>query len=371
MASPFTEALSTLNDRALRRLLGARAYLRGYDYVRRHAVENIVVEDAGARGHVRGTDAEPYKVTLQLTPNGFTSSCTCPAFASSNGGHCKHVAALLIALRDQARGAQPRPAAAPPAANGVHYTVHGGTVHVAGVDGEGRRSKRARARAMKAAHHAALSARGFVPTGSGVDAWLPEAMPPAPKHIEYRLQVKQLGHGTNAPGALTITLLDPDARVPLLPSALLVAQDQHPTPDRDAIRLLARFENQGPRRVGIDVRVEDASDLLPLLRGRRVIVEPQMMELRFGDEPLRPRFDLELSADGTQILVRTSFQRQGDSRRFTTTSGVAGSREVQVGTSTRRKAGLGRSIDAYRPPPSGGCSACPPSPNRWNGCPSS
>ncbi len=326
LASPFTEALSTLNDRALRRLLGARAYLRGYDYVRRHAVDGIVVEDVGARGHVRGTDADPYNVSLQLTPNGFSSSCTCPAFASSNGGHCKHVAALLIALRDQARGAQRRspPPPQPAASNGVHYTVHGGTVHVAGVDGEGRRSKRARARAMKAAHHSAQPVRGLLPpTGTGVDAWLPEPMPPAPKQIEYRLQVKQVGHAPGAAGGgLTITLINPEARVPLLPSALLVAQDQHPTPDRDAIRLLAKFENQGPRRVGIDVRGEDASDLLPLLKGRRVIVEPQMMELRFGDEPLRPRFDLELSQDGSQIVVRTSFQRQGDPRRFTTTSGA-------------------------------------------------
>jgi superfamily II DNA or RNA helicase len=322
LASPFNEALSTLNDRALRRLLGARAYLRGYDYVRRRAVDDIVVEDAGARGHVRGNEAEPYRVSLQLTPSGFTSSCTCPAFASSNGGHCKHVAALLIALRDQARGAQQQ-RQAQPASNGVHYTVHGGTVHVAGVEGEGRRSKRARARAMKAAQHAALSVRGFTPSGSGVDAWLPEPLPPQPKHIEYRIQVKPVGHGSaGAGGALTITLLDPDARVPLLPSTLVVGQDQQPTPDRDAIRFLARFENQGPRRVGIDVRGEDASDLLPLLKGRRVIVEPQMMELRFGDEPLRPRFDLELSPDGAQILVKTSFQRQGDPRKFTMSSGA-------------------------------------------------
>jgi superfamily II DNA or RNA helicase len=298
--------------------------LRGYDYVRRHAVDNIVVEDAGARGQVRGTDVEPYQVTLQLSPTGFTSGCTCPAFASSNGGHCKHVAALLIALRDQARSSQPRPAPPPaaPASNGVHYSVHGGTVHVAGLDGEGRRSKRARARALKAAHHAALSVRAPVATGTGVDAWLPEPMPPAPKQIEYRLQVKPLGHGPNGASVLTITLLDPDARALLLPSALLGGQDQHPTPDRDAIRLLARFENQGPRRVGIDVRGEDASELLPLLKGRRVIVEPQMMELRFGDEPLRPRFDLELAGEGTQILVRTSFQRPGDPRRFTTATGA-------------------------------------------------
>jgi superfamily II DNA or RNA helicase len=147
-----------------------------------------------------------------------------------------------------------------------------------------------------------------------VDAWLPEPMPPVPKQIEFRMGVK--------PGVLTITLLDPNARTPLLPSALLMAQDQSPTPDREAVRLLARFENEGPRRVGIEVRGEDASELLPLLKGRRVIVEPQMMELRFGDEPLRPRFDLELSQDGTQILVRSSFQRPGDPRRFTVSQGA-------------------------------------------------
>ena len=327
LASPFTEALSSLNDRALRRLLGARAYLRGYDYVRRHAVEDVVIEDASARGQVRGTDSVPNRVGLQLTPAGFSSDCTCPAFASSNGGHCKHVAALLIALRDQARGSQPRPAQPqqPAASNGVHYSVHGGTVHVAGVEGEGRRSKRSRNRGLKGAGgpNAPPPPRGLPSTGvTGADAWLPEPMPPPPKQIEYRMQVKPVGHGGGVGGALTITLLDPNARVPLLPSTLLLSQDQHPTPDRDAIRALARLENQGPRRVGIDVRGEDASDLLPLLKGRRVIVEPQMMELRFGDEPLRPRFDLELSHDGTQILVRASFQRQGDPRKFTTTSGA-------------------------------------------------
>src|SRR5262249_54862232 len=139
-------------------------------------------------------------------------------------------------------------------------------------------------------------------------------MPPTPKMIEYRLQAR--------PGALTITLLDPEARTPLLPSALLAQQAQTPTADRDAIRLLARFENEGPRRVGIEVRGEDAADLLPLLKGRRVIVEPQMMELRFGEESLRPRFDLELSSDGGQVLVKSSFMRPGDPRKFTMAQGA-------------------------------------------------
>lgn len=334
MPTPFSDAISTLNDRALRRLLGARAFLRGYDYVRRHAVDQIAIEDASARGHVRGTDPTPYSVSVNLTPSGISSECSCPAFSKING-HCKHVAALLIALRDQARGSQPRPAAPQlPMAhaheggvvtNGMTYSASlDGPLDPRGGGGGGRRGKRARQRAMKAAHAEAVAvARAAQSTGTGVDAWLPEPMPPFPKAIEYRLQVRPSSHGgPDGRGSLTITLLDPNARTPLLPSALLLAQDQTPTADREAIRLLARFENEGPRRVGIEVRGEDASDLLPLLKGRRVIVEPQMMELRFGDEPLRPRFDLELSQDGSQVVVKSSFMRPGDPRKFSTAQGA-------------------------------------------------
>src|SRR5262249_26662008 len=148
---------------------------------------------------------------------------------------------------------------------------------------------------------------------TGVDAWIAEPMPPAPKSVEYRMQVR--------PGALTVSILDPDARMPLSASALLAFQAQRPTADRDALRVLSRLEAEGPRRVGVEGRGEDGGDLLPFLKGRRVILEPQMMELRFGDEPLRPRFDLELSQDGQNVLVKASFQRAGDPRKFTTQQG--------------------------------------------------
>ena len=154
--------------------------------------------------------------------------------------------------------------------------------------------------------------RGRLST-NGVDAWIAEAMPPAPKQIEYRMQVR--------PSMLTISLLDPDARMPLSASALLAFQAQRPTPDRDALRILARHETDGQRRVGIEIRGEDAADLLPHLKGRRVILEPQMMELRFGDDPIRPRFDLELSPDGQQVLVKSSFMRAGDPRKFSMNQG--------------------------------------------------
>jgi superfamily II DNA or RNA helicase len=206
------------------------------------------------------------------------------------------------------------------------------------MSGGGRRGRRRRAKlaAAAAAQGRPLSGAGgdqraWSPrpggTSTGVDAWLPEAMPPVPKQIEYRMQVR--------PGQLTITLLDPTSqatahvsqagqpvRAAISPSSLLPSLSQTPTPDRDAIRLLARFEAESPRRGSIDVRGEDASDLLPLLKGRRVIIEPQMMELRFGDEPLRPRFDLELGPEGTQVIVKSSFYRPGDPRKFTVAQGA-------------------------------------------------
>jgi hypothetical protein len=192
-------------------------------------------------------------VKLQVTPSGFTSECSCPAFPKING-HCKHVAALLIALRDQVRPKQPRPenqngaragdggggggggglGAPPPSgpslggghgthsSHGGHGGGHGG--HLGGdMDAMGG-SRRARRRARKlAAQRMGGGGGGGAPmlqggrpgytvdgrherggSTNGVDAWLPEPMPPAPKTIEYRMQVR--------PGALSISLLDRRSR---------------------------------------------------------------------------------------------------------------------------------------------------------------
>jgi len=371
LPSPFSEAISALSDRTLRRLLGARAFLRGYDYVRRRAVNDLTVGEASAEGRVKGTEAEPYRVSLRLTPEGFASECTCPPFSTIHG-HCKHVAAVLIALREQSRGARgpsaerdgagPEPRGQDSRA-GAGHSGHGasGSGVSAGLrdgasaggsqngygsasfmeqegSGGGRRGRRGRAaRALKLAAAArggnVVGVRGVTGSGgvaTGVEAWLPEPMPPMPKVIEYRLQVKTAGQGAGGAGgvggSLTVMLLDPSApggRTVLSPTQLLPLQGQTPTADREAIRLLARLEADGPRRgQGIEIRGEEASDFLPLLKGRRVILEPQMMELRFGDEPLRPRFDLELSSDGTQILVKSCFMRPGDPRKFTTAQGA-------------------------------------------------
>ena len=110
----IADALSTLSDRGLRRLLGARTFLRGLDYEKRRVVESVTINDSSATGRVKGSDPEPYETTIKLGGEGITSLCTCPAFKKT-GQHCKHVAALLITVRNQARSQLPRrPDHAPP-----------------------------------------------------------------------------------------------------------------------------------------------------------------------------------------------------------------------------------------------------------------
>ncbi|HEY4116701.1 MAG TPA: SNF2 helicase associated domain-containing protein, partial [Byssovorax sp.] len=319
---PISDQLSTLSDRGLRRLLGARTFLRGLEYFRRRAVDDISIRDGVATGTVRASDSEPYTVSVELTPAGIKSHCTCPAFAKG-GQHCKHVAALLISVRDQARALSPRhdpPAAAPQ----MPQTAHAGGELLKRVRRRDRRGLRPSSPPMAASSSVAAMGPPGSPVGlsapqhdatarqTGIGAWLPPEGISGARRVEFRLHVRQ--------GALTVTVLDADARVPILPSQALAWQSLYPTPDRDALRVLARFETGNPRHPAVDVRGEDVAEVLPLLEGQRVLLEPALMQLRFGEDSLRPRFDLEL-VSGDTIIVKASFERQNDKRKFSLLSG--------------------------------------------------
>ena len=76
MSTPISDALSTLSDRGLRRLLGARTFLRGLEYFRRRVVEDVTIGEMSATGTVRAADADPYQVVVDLTPDGIQSRYT-------------------------------------------------------------------------------------------------------------------------------------------------------------------------------------------------------------------------------------------------------------------------------------------------------
>jgi superfamily II DNA or RNA helicase len=321
---PISDALSTLSDRGLRRLLGARTFLRGLEYFRRRVVEDITINEMTASGTVRASDSEPYPVTVELTPDGIKSQCSCPAYAKG-GQHCKHVAALLISVRDQARGSQPR-RDPPPVPNVLPQTAHAGGGDL--LKRVRRRDRRGRVTpppsvgpsAGVAAHGppgspvtlAAVPQFDATARQTGIGAWLPPEGMTGARRVEFRLHVRQ--------GALTVTVLDAEARVPVLPSAALAWQALYPTPDRDALRVLARFESGNPRHPAVDVRGEDVAELLPLLEHSKVLLEPALKQLRFSEDLLKPRFDLE-TVGGDTIIVKASFERQTDKRRFSLLSG--------------------------------------------------
>ena len=335
---PISDALSTLSDRGLRRLLGARTFLRGLEYFRRRVVEDITINEMTASGTVRASDSEPYPVLVELTPDGIKSQCNCPAYAKG-GQHCKHVAALLISVRDQARGTAPRPNP-PPMPALLPQTAHAGGGGDAPSKRLRRRDRRGRVQPAStmgamggppSAPHSqsssqssdrgdsrvttaftAVTAQDATARQTGLGAWLPPEGSKGGGRVEFRLHVRLDG--------ITVTVLDTEKRTPVLPSQVLNLQALFPTPDRDALRLLARFESGNPRHPAVDLRGEDVADLLPLLEGQRVLLEPSLMQLRFGDEPLKPRFDLEL-VGGDTIIVKVSFERAGDKRRFSLLQG--------------------------------------------------
>src|SRR5687768_6480028 len=316
--SAISDALSTLSDRGLRRLLGARTFLRGLDYEKRRVVENVDVDDAIAQGKVKGSDPDPYSVTIRLGGEGITSHCTCPAFQKT-GQHCKHVAALLITVRNRARAQLPRhPPQAPaqPPQQHSHQQGQGNQAQV--LDGSKASRRRDRRRRAQAQQPPPPTTHYTPPTpdasarSTGIGAWLAPEGAVRTLQLEFRVHVRQ--------GGLTVTVLDVDNRIPLLPSVALTWQALSPTPDRGALRVLARFESGNPRHPAVDIRGEDAAELLPMLRDRRVLLEPALMQLRYVDEPLRPRFDLEMVGADT-IVAKVVFERNADSRRFQLMSG--------------------------------------------------
>jgi len=301
--STISDALSTLSDRGLRRLLGARTFLRGLDYEKRKVVEQVNIEDTNATCTVRGSDSQPYDVCIRLGGEGITSSCSCPAFAKT-GQHCKHVAALLINVRNKSRAKAPRQAPAPAPAP---------------------RQEQSKASRRRERRRRNQNQQNVVPPGlrpppaidatarpTGIGAWMAPEESVRVLDLEFRVHVRA--------GGLTVTVLDTEARVPLLPSVALNWQALAPTEDREALRVLVRHESGNPRHPAVDVRGEDVAELLPLLVGRRVLLEPALMQLRFSEEVLKPRFDLEMVGADT-IVAKCTFERPNDKREFLLTSG--------------------------------------------------
>ena len=316
--TPMGDKLATMSDRAIQRVTGGNAFLRGRLYARRKAVDDLFTEGNEVSGQISvRTSDDPYETSVKWKPEdeAFESSCNCPGWRGPDG-HCKHVAAVMVALRDQVRPPRPKQQKKPKKQKSKPIHVPG----TVSVGGKRRRSrKRRRAKAPKPADGQPLEVltardlqRGRRPSSRGaIDAWLPPEALPRPLEFEYRLVVR--------PASITVTPVIAGSRNVIPISEALGSFNMIATEDRELFRALSRTARG--QATTAELRGEDAADVLSMLSKRRVLVEPASMELRFADEPLKPKLELD-RVNGESLRVRVTFQLDSNGRRFPLNNGA-------------------------------------------------
>ncbi len=337
-AASIAQHVGRFSDRAIQRLVGGNAFLRGRIYARRNAVSNLTAEGMQASCDVLIKADEPIRVSVELAEGEVRSECGCQAWRGPTG-HCKHVAALLVALRDRERPPRPRPPEAPPREREVVAPTNGQPLQAAvrvqaapapapaSGSGKRRRSRRRRHGATSALGAEALPVNGgaiellgvrdlaqvrraAAARGALLDAWLPPGELPKPCEFEYRLTVRA--------ASITVTPVLAGTRSAVPINEALSGFNTVPASDRPLFRALARHAPRGTSATA-ELRSEDAAEVLSMLRGRRVLLEPASKELRFADGALEPKIELDL-ANNKSVRIRVVFEL--GNRRFPLSSGA-------------------------------------------------
>jgi hypothetical protein len=348
-ATSIAQHVGRFSDRAIQRLVGGNAFLRGRIYARRNAVSELKAEALQASCNVLIKSDEPITVSAELVGQEIRSQCRCQAWRGPTG-HCKHVAALLVALRDRERPprpklpdpqqpqqAAPRTSETVPSNGQPQHSVHVAQPQPQPGSGKRRRSRRRRhggggagveggalqVSVMPPSNGGAVemlgvrdfglahARRGGNARGGGLlDAWLPSGELAKPCEFEYRLTVRA--------ASITVTPVLAGTRSPVPIADALSAFNTVPIAERPLLRALARHAPRGAPATA-ELRGEDAAEALSMLRGRRVLLEPASKELRFADGALEPRIELDL-ANNRAVRIRVVFEL--GNRRFALSSGA-------------------------------------------------
>ncbi len=310
--------LASMSDRAIQRVTGGNAFLRGRLYARRKAVDNLEEQETSVSGEISVRTAdEPYrtKATYDDEADTWESSCTCPGWRGPTG-HCKHVAAVMVALRDEVRP----PRAKQPQQQQKKKKKKSEPIHVPGtvsVGGKRRRSRRRRRGGGAESGALEVLSPRELQAGRGesrgpMDAWLPPEALARPLDFEYRMTVR--------PASITVTPVLAGSRSAVPINDALSAFNMVSIDERPLFRALARNANRGQATTA-ELRGEDAAEVLEMLSDRRVLLEPASMELRFANEALKPKIELD-PANGNSVRVRVVFGLESNGRRFALSNGA-------------------------------------------------
>ena len=317
----ISQHLSKFSDRAIQRVTGGNAFLRGRLYARRGHVHDIDTHGSNAKCRVQVKQDTYYEPKLTLTPEEqWVSDCNCPGFRGPTA-HCKHVAALMVAIRDRERPPKPKQQQQPQESkkskekNAGKQEVQAHTPQTVSVGGKRSRRRRRRRGGGSGAETnvEVLSARELGigsqdPRGS-LDAWMPPDEQIKTYDLEFRMQVRS--------ASITITPVLAGTRSAVPIADVLGGFNLIPSDLRPLLRALARHTTRGAPATA-EIRGEDAAEVLDMLEQRRVLLEPASMELRFMDEPLRPKIELD-TANAKAVRIRVIFE--SSSRRFPLSNG--------------------------------------------------
>jgi uncharacterized Zn finger protein len=94
MSQPIVLTPAMIHD-----LADPEVFARGRSYLREGAVTSLSRSGERITAQVYGSDVEPYRVRVKISPSGIEEThCTCPY---DSGGACKHVVAVLLACLEQ------------------------------------------------------------------------------------------------------------------------------------------------------------------------------------------------------------------------------------------------------------------------------
>jgi len=89
----------TLSEKEIRSRVGEQSFQRGQQYFRSGAIFEARRQGITLKARCEGSRAEAYRLHVTFDAQGITEAdCSCPV---GDGGHCKHVAALLLTWRER------------------------------------------------------------------------------------------------------------------------------------------------------------------------------------------------------------------------------------------------------------------------------
>lgn len=105
--SNIESLLPLCEEDSLQKIVNAKVMLAGKELLAQNSVSDLVVDDKGIRGRVRGSRPVPYQSSVSFVGSRkslpLEASCTCPTFSDGWEKICHHAVAVALAFQKQYR----------------------------------------------------------------------------------------------------------------------------------------------------------------------------------------------------------------------------------------------------------------------------